>query len=185
MPKVVTTESFIQKSKKVHGDTYGYLKVKYTNSKSKVKIDCVKHGIFEQKPTHHLQGSGCQKCYEEDSKKKKLPWGYEDWKEIAENSKNFDSFKIYTIKCWSGNEEFFKIGKTFTKIKRRFTKGKSRKIPYNYEVINVEFFEDARECCEREKELQNINKHLKYVPLKEFGGMQECFSKIERYVQIL
>lgn len=107
-----------------------------------------------------------------------MPWSYEDWKDIAENSKNFDSYKVYKIRCWNEDEEFYKIGRTFTKIKRRFTKGKSRKIPYNYEIVSAEIFDDARECCEKERELQNINKNFKYTPLKEFGGMHECFANI-------
>ena len=58
-----TTEEFIEKAKKVHGDKYDYSKVEYVNSSSKVKIICPKHGIFEIIPNDHLRGVGCSVCY--------------------------------------------------------------------------------------------------------------------------
>jgi hypothetical protein len=47
---------------KVHGDFYDYSKVDYTHSQSFVTIGCPIHGEFEQRPTIHLSGSGCQEC---------------------------------------------------------------------------------------------------------------------------
>ena len=55
-------DSFVFKSKNVHGDKYGYDLVNYINSKTKVKITCPIHGEFEQKPNDHLSGYGCSKC---------------------------------------------------------------------------------------------------------------------------
>jgi hypothetical protein len=55
---------FIIKSIKTHGDYYNYSLVKYKNNKTKVKILCPEHSIFEQTPTHHLNGSGCPVCRE-------------------------------------------------------------------------------------------------------------------------
>lgn len=63
--KKLTTESFILKSKNIHGDKYDYSTVEYTNSHSIVKITCTVHGIFEQKPYCHLNGEGCRKCSDE------------------------------------------------------------------------------------------------------------------------
>lgn len=60
--KSSTKESFIEKSKKIHGDLYNYKKVKYVNSFTRVKIICKEHGVFEQTPRNHLDGSGCNKC---------------------------------------------------------------------------------------------------------------------------
>ncbi len=56
------TKSFSQEAKKVHGNKYDYSLVEYINSYTKVKIICPKHGIFEQTPNSHLQGSGCPFC---------------------------------------------------------------------------------------------------------------------------
>lgn len=59
----ITTEEFIEKAIKVHGDEYDYSKVDYVNAHVKVKIICPKHGIFEQTPNNHINGKqGCSKC---------------------------------------------------------------------------------------------------------------------------
>ena len=62
MPKIVTNTEIINRFKKIHGKTYDYSKTYYINSKTKVKIICKKHGVFEQYPSHHLKGCGCPKC---------------------------------------------------------------------------------------------------------------------------
>ena len=64
-----TTEQFIEKSKIIHGDKYDYSLVKYINNKSKVKIICPEHGIFNQTPNNHLKGHICFKCYKQTLKK--------------------------------------------------------------------------------------------------------------------
>ena len=48
--KLNKCELFIKKSIKIHRNKYGYSLVKYINAKTKIKIICPKHGIFEQKP---------------------------------------------------------------------------------------------------------------------------------------
>ena len=57
-----TTEQFIKKAKKIHGERYSYDKTNYVNSKTKVVIICQKHGEFLQSPSDHLKGKGCKKC---------------------------------------------------------------------------------------------------------------------------
>jgi hypothetical protein len=59
-------ESFIKKSKEIHGEEFDYTMVKYKNSYTKVMIICKKHGIFEQKPNSHLNGQKCKKCVDEN-----------------------------------------------------------------------------------------------------------------------
>ena len=41
------TQIFITKAKAIHGDLYDYSLVDYINNKTKVKIICSKHGVFE------------------------------------------------------------------------------------------------------------------------------------------
>lgn len=62
MSRRITTEEFIDKARRVHGDKYGYDKVEYVRNSDKVKMVCAKHGDFEQIPNHHLQGRGCPEC---------------------------------------------------------------------------------------------------------------------------
>ena len=62
MPKKLTTNLFIEKSKQIHGDNYDYSNVVYVNCHKKVKIICNSHGEFEQRPYRHQQGDGCPVC---------------------------------------------------------------------------------------------------------------------------
>ena len=58
----ITTEEFIEKAIKVHGNLYDYSKTIYDGRKTKLIITCNVHGDFEQTPNTHLKGGGCQKC---------------------------------------------------------------------------------------------------------------------------
>ena len=60
--KKLNNEEFIEKAKKVHGDKYGYSKVEYINSSTKICIICPEHGEFWQTPHAHLSGQGCSIC---------------------------------------------------------------------------------------------------------------------------
>ena len=64
-----TTDEFIAKAKKIHGDKYDYSKVEYVNNHTKVCIICPEHGEFWQIPSSHLQGKGCPKCGIENHRK--------------------------------------------------------------------------------------------------------------------
>lgn len=57
-----TTEEFIEKARKKHGDKYDYSLVNYVHNKTPVVIKCPKH-TFLQSPRKHLISSGCQKCH--------------------------------------------------------------------------------------------------------------------------
>ena len=62
MGKLKTTEEFIRRAKKVHGDKYDYSKVEYKGTHTKVCIICPIHGEFFQTPNNHLHGQGCLAC---------------------------------------------------------------------------------------------------------------------------
>ena len=60
----ITSEIFIKKSIKKHGDRYDYSEVnesEFQNTKP-VKIICTEHGPFFLTPRRHLNGVGCSKC---------------------------------------------------------------------------------------------------------------------------
>ena len=60
-----STENFIERARKVHGNKYDYSNVNYINNKTDVEIICPIHGKFLQKPSHHLfRGQGCPICDE-------------------------------------------------------------------------------------------------------------------------
>ena len=63
MRNKLTTEEFVHRARKVHGDKYDYSNVTYVNAKTTVEIICKKCGkVFWQFPFNHLQGHGCTYC---------------------------------------------------------------------------------------------------------------------------
>lgn len=169
----LTNDEFIEKAKKVHGDTYNYHEAEYVNYDTKVNIFCEKHGMFEQAPTNHLYGAGCPDCGREV--RKMSSWGYGDWVKSSQISKNFDSYKLYVVECWDDTEKFYKIGITYTTIKERF-----KRVPYNYEPVWIFESENPRKICELEQKLHNDYSEKEYKPNKKFSGMHECFINVNK-----
>jgi Zn finger protein HypA/HybF involved in hydrogenase expression len=58
----ITQEEFINKASIKHNSRYIYSLTNYINIKTKIKIICPDHGVFEQSPDGHLHGQGCPKC---------------------------------------------------------------------------------------------------------------------------
>jgi very-short-patch-repair endonuclease len=59
MPKKLTTEGFILRSKEIHGDKYDYSLVNYINNRTNISI--IYNGvIYEQNPNNHLSGFKCE-----------------------------------------------------------------------------------------------------------------------------
>ena len=62
-PRADTLETFIEKAKEKHGDSFDYSHVVYVNSTTKVDIICNTCGeIFRQTPAKHVFGRGCPHC---------------------------------------------------------------------------------------------------------------------------
>ena len=91
----LTTEEFIERARKVHGDKYDYSKVEYINSKTKVCIICPNHGIFWQTPNSHLGGNGCPMC--SGNKKMTTDEFIERSKEIHNNKYDYSKVKYEGI----------------------------------------------------------------------------------------
>lgn len=62
MGKKLTTQTFIEKAKIIHGAKFDYTLVDYIKSSTKIIIICNQHGKFMQTPNNHLRGQGCKKC---------------------------------------------------------------------------------------------------------------------------
>lgn len=165
----------IEDFKNYHGNIYDYSLVDYKNSNTKVNIICEKHGVFSQTPTAHKNGQGCPKCSLNYKRDNPIGWNVSSWEEAALKSKNFDSFKVYIIECYNDEERFYKIGRTFKSVVKRF----ENKIPYNYKIIKQFVFETAEEAFEKERQLKINNKCYSYTPLIKFGGITECFIDIK------
>jgi len=170
----MSQDEFIEKANNIHNSKYCYNLINYINASVKVKIICKKHGVFQQLPSNHLAGRGCRKC-SDITNSENNGWTFSKWKNNAEKSKNFDSFKLYIIECWDDEERFYKIGITFTKLNKRFY---NTRLPYKWKVLKI--YEDLPEnIWKKEKELHKLNKEFKYLPMKEFGGRYECFSQLK------
>lgn len=168
--KQLTTENFIEKAKKIHGNKYDYSLVEYQKAKVKVKVICPIHGIFEIDPNNHLFKKGCRQCGLNTG-----VWSFSQWEEKGLKSTSFDSFKLYIIECWNDDERFYKIGKTFKTVNDRF-KGNSF-MPYNYKVLKV-IEGDAKYISELEVELKNKNNKHPYQPKLKFNGWYECYVNV-------
>lgn len=96
--------------------------------------------------------------------------------------RNFNSFKVYIIKCWNEEEKFYKIGKTFQPIEKRFSG--NRNMPYNYEIIKI-FKGTAKEVSKIERFLQKEHKNFVYLPKIKFGGQYESFQTLKSWVKKL
>ncbi len=172
-------DQFLEKAKKVHKNLYTYNIEEYKGSNSRIEIKCNKHGLFFQVVKKHLSGDGCPKCGNETislkASKNPTGWSYENWEKAAKISKNFDSFKVYILECWNDEERFYKIGRTFLSLKKRFHNKKS--MPYNYKILET-YEKDYMFICNLEKELKSKNKDFQYVPKLKFNGMYECFYNL-------
>jgi len=78
----------IEKFKKLHNNLYDYSLIDYKTMNTKIKIVCLKHGIFEQTPVNHLQGKGCYKC--SPNSKKDIFLILEKLNELHNNKYNYD-----------------------------------------------------------------------------------------------
>ena len=182
-----TTEEFIYDSKKIHKDKYDYSLTKYINNKINVKIICPKHGVIEIRPDTHLsKGYGCRFCHY-DRLSKKYSEGHtsftkSSWFEMANKSDNFDSWKVYKLICWDDatGENFYKIGRTFTKMSKRFNC--KTNMPYSYKVLKIiekrkkKSYENMEYIFNLENRFKNLYKINSYTPIKKFCGAGECFN---------
>ena len=112
MPKRLTTEQFVAKARKIHGDKYDYSKVVYTKMHDYITVTCPKHGDFLQKAYSHLNGKGCSKCAKEESRSK-LIFG------VAHNDCDGDShtrayvhWRNMLVRCF--DEKYKKESPTYT-----------------------------------------------------------------------
>lgn len=165
-------EDFVKDSHSIHKYFYDYDLSKYKNLKSKIDINCPIHGVFNQLAEAHKRGQGCPKCSYGNFINR---LSYSGWKQLGKQSKNFDSFKVYIIKCWNDNEEFYKIGKTYNKIKKRFKT--TVMMPYEYKVVKI-IEGTAEKVSKLERSMQEKNKDYRYLPEINFNGMHECYSDL-------
>ena len=57
-----STEEFVHRAKKVHGNRYDYSQSEYKFAKEKLIIICREHGPWRQEASSHILGNGCPAC---------------------------------------------------------------------------------------------------------------------------
>ena len=87
----LTKEDFIERAKLFHNNKYDYSLVEYKNARTKIKIICPIHGIFEQTPDNHLK-YGCKFC-KESIGEKSIRLFCEKNEIIVEQQKTFKNLK--------------------------------------------------------------------------------------------
>lgn len=169
MKNSLTLESFIEKSRLLHGSKYDYSLVKYVNQTTPIRIICPYHGIFITTPQIHLKGCNCKQCVTSG-------WDKTSWIKICQENKN-SSPCVYIIKCFNESETFFKIGRTMRSIKDRFLRPTI--MPYSYELIE-RIHGTAEEIFNTEIKMHKENRKHKYYPQIIFPGSTECFSQYKK-----
>lgn len=164
-------EQFISEASIKHNNIYDYSESVYVNNRTKLRIGCSIHGIFEQNPTDHLNGSGCLLCGIQ-----KLNGRYNITN--ANKPDKIDLYKstivfVYMFRFYKGDESFYKIGIT-KNLKKRFNSYRSN-VGYITELI------DSYETNLYDAiyiELKNLDryKEYKYIPQDIFPGKTECFK---------
>lgn len=171
---------WISMVKEVHGDVYDYSKVNYSVNRNNVIIICPKHGEFTQTAQGHLTGRGCDACRGDKISLARrygsVGWETEHWKQKAGKSRHFESFKFYIVRLFDENESFYKLGRTFCSLKRRFGDSGCR---YNFEVIKITENKEAGLIVRIEDEIKSVIEHCRYTPIKSFYGKWECFSELD------
>lgn len=170
-------QDFVCKFRDAHGDKFKYIDLIRDGDSPSVLIECPLHGRYVQDANVHIKGIGCPQCARQNHIDNSVGFRFSDWITASNKSSRFDSFKLYIIKCFDHDSEevFYKVGRTYTKIKDRF-KSKSD-MPYKYDIISVVGSTDPLFIYKLEVEIKRDLVDFKYTPRKGFGGMRECFSK--------
>lgn len=94
--KRLTTEEFIERSRKVHGDKYDYAKTVYTKSSEKVCVTCREHGDFWQTASSHLMGAGCPECGKDVARNARIDLTKEEFikKSVETHDIRYDYSKV-------------------------------------------------------------------------------------------
>lgn len=99
---------FIKKAKKLHGDKYSYDVKDYVCSRTEMRMFCNKHNeYFNQRPSAHLQGQGCDLCGEEDTASTKRRNGVETL--IAKSINLFGDIYKYNKKSYTTTKSLMEL----------------------------------------------------------------------------
>lgn len=169
-------DDVIKKFIEIHQNKYDYQNVNYVNNKIPVLVKCNIHNYkFFIQPNHHLNTQGCPLCALENR-----GWFRTKWVNAGLISKQFDSYKVYVLKCYDkqNRNTFYKIGRTYHTVAKRF-QGKY-KMKFDYEILKQIENSDGNYIYNLEVHLLRLHhqQNLAYLPDENFSGKYECFKEI-------
>lgn len=154
--KTLSTNEFIEKGIKIHGDTYSYNNTVYTAWCNKVTITCQVHGDFKQSVGEHLSGCGCPKCAKHGFNIAKPAYLY--------------YLKITT----DTNQVLYKIGITNRTVNERFNLTDLAKI----EIVKQKLYDNGQDALDWETKLKRMYKEYQYKgPDILSSGNTELFTE--------
>jgi hypothetical protein len=158
-----TTEQWIELSREVHGNQYGYSKVNYQGKDKKVVIICPVHGDFQQHAGSHTRGSGCQNCANHGFNSNRA--GY-----------------LYILHSYNSPLDMIKVGIT-NRLLPRFIRLQNV-TPFDLICLKSVRFERGADALEIETQLKNFGKesHLSVNFNYKFEGHTECFRYSDDFI---
>ncbi len=82
---------FVANANIIHKNKYNYNATRYINSRTRIKVECTNHGIFEILPSAHLQGYGCKICNKEKRLKNKFKYFLKAANKIHDTRYSYDA----------------------------------------------------------------------------------------------
>lgn len=173
--RAMDTPQFIQLARTVHGDTYDYSMVEYTNTMEKVTIVCKDHGPFHQTPNNHISNhQGCPTCFR-SNRKKYLIGGYS----VAFFQKYPDKAKLpamlYVIHMTCSTDDFIKVGITTKTIKQRYARAGAGQKHITKTILHQKYM-SLEDAFTLEQHILTSLKPYQYFPNHILDGRTECLK---------
>ena len=167
--RMKSTDDYVEQAKEVYKNLNDYTDTEYKGGREEIEVRCVKHDYkYSVLPNNHLKGQSCPKCKAE---KFKFVGGHHTKAEYIKLANGRITY-LYLIKCSDKYEEFYKIGKTFRGLKKRFT---NSNMPYDYEELFL-LDGDPETIWDLEEELHAKYYNYRYRVNRLFDGYSECYN---------
>jgi hypothetical protein len=160
--KPVSLDEFVKRANDKHDSYYTYENTHIVGMNTNVDITCPIHGVFNQRPADHINGSGCPDC----SLGKR---GRYSLKYFTENPDEADRPGVLYLVTVA--DKFCKVGITANSVSRRFATNEVKLV--------VQHTATLLECYNIEQRMLNIVKKDQYQAVgltsRHFAGWTECF----------
>ncbi len=162
--KKITTEEFIVRATKTHGNKYSYKNTIIDRMDKKLIITCQIHGDFSQRAADHLNGVGCPDCANGQREQYSLEY-FNNYPEKASAPGI-----LYLVKI---KKEWCKVGITKKEtVNKRFRFSKEINIISEYTTTLKNAYEIEQQILNRFSKFRYTANELRTL---NFHGWTECF----------